>query len=104
MKWLLPGNAILNTISVKIIEDILPEEQTNQEPDEEEEEIEHEAITQKPTCNKATEHLNVLCLVERISEEPQQIWKTLWDTENYILQQTEKNYKQSRMDNFFKKL
>jgi hypothetical protein len=102
MKWFLPGNAILNMISVKIIEYILPEEQTNQGPYEEE--VEHEAITQKPTCNKTTEHLNVLCLVERISEEPQQIWKTLWDTENYILQQTEKNYKQSRMDNFFKKL
>jgi hypothetical protein len=54
---------------------------------EEEEEDEYEdAVTQKPTCIEETEHLNALrCCVESISEVPQQIWKTLWDMENYIL-------------------
>jgi hypothetical protein len=37
-------------------EDILPEQQTNQEPDEAESNEHEEAITQKPTCNEATEH------------------------------------------------
>jgi hypothetical protein len=70
-----------------------------------EEDKHEEAIAQKPTYNEAIEHLNALqCFVESISEVPQQIWKTLWDMENYIFQQTEKNYKQSALDNFFKKL
>jgi hypothetical protein len=76
MKWCLPGKAMLNMhINVKRIEGMLSEQQTNQEPDEEEEEEdEHEeAITQKPTCNEAIEHLNALqCFVESISEVPQQ--------------------------------
>jgi hypothetical protein len=97
-KWFLPGKAMLNMqINVQCIEDILSEQQTNQEPDEEEDKHE-EAITQKPICIKATEYLNaLLCFVRFIAEVPQQIWKTL-------LQQTEKNYKQSTPDNFFKKL
>jgi hypothetical protein len=105
MKWFLPGKTMLNMhINVRSIEGILPEQQTNQELDEEEDE-EHEATTQKPTCNEATEHMNALrCFVDSIPEVPQQIWKTLWDMENYILQQTERTYKQSTLDNFFKKL
>jgi hypothetical protein len=43
MKWFLPRKAMLNThINVKSIEDILPEQHTNQEPDEEGEEDKHE--------------------------------------------------------------
>jgi hypothetical protein len=68
----------------------LSEQQTNQEPDEEEEH--EEAISQKPTCSEAIEHLIALQhSVEGISEVPQQIWETLRDMENYLLQQTEKN-------------
>jgi hypothetical protein len=100
MKWFLPGQATLNThINVKSIEDILYEQQTNQEPDEEEDKHE-EAITQKTTCNEAIEHLNALqCFVE----VPRQIWTPLWDMEKHIFQQTEKNYKQSTQENLFKK-
>lgn len=40
------------------IADILFEKQTNQEPDDQD--GYEEAITQKPKCNEATEHLNAL--------------------------------------------
>jgi hypothetical protein len=46
-------------INIKYTEDILSEQQTNLEPEEEKDEHE-EAITQKPTCNDAFEHLNAL--------------------------------------------
>jgi hypothetical protein len=42
--------------------------------------------------------------MDSISEVTQQIWQTLWNMENYIFEQTENNYKQSTLDNFFKKL
>jgi hypothetical protein len=88
-----PEKATLNThINVKkVLEDLLSEHETNQEPDKEEVKYE-EAIAQKPTCNQAIEYLNALqCFVQSISEVPQQICMTLWDVENYVLQQTEKN-------------
>jgi hypothetical protein len=48
----LAGKAMLNIhIEVKSTEDILSEQQTNQEPDEEEDKHE-EAVTQTPTYNK----------------------------------------------------
>jgi hypothetical protein len=48
------------TCGKQSIEDILHEQQTNQEPDEAESDEHEEAITQKPTCNEATEHYNPL--------------------------------------------
>jgi protein tyrosine/serine phosphatase len=60
----LPRKAKLNKHNIKSIEDILSEQRTNQEPDEWEDDEHEEAITQKPACNKATEHLNALrCFV-----------------------------------------
>jgi hypothetical protein len=54
MKRFLSGKAVLNThINVKSIEDILSEQQTNQEPDEEEDK--HEAV-----ITHAARPLNVL--------------------------------------------
>jgi hypothetical protein len=48
--------------------------------EDEEDKEEEEAITQKPTCNEAFEHLNALWWsVESISEVPQQMWKAIWD-------------------------
>jgi hypothetical protein len=64
----LAGKAMLNIhIEVKSIEDILSEQQTNQEPDEEEDKHE-EAVTQMPTYNKAIEHLNALQCLWRASQ------------------------------------
>jgi hypothetical protein len=54
--------------------------------------IRRKSNMKKPTCNQAIEYLNALqCFVQCISEVPQQICMTLWDMENYVLQQTEKN-------------
>jgi hypothetical protein len=65
------------TCGERSIEDILSEQQTDQEPDNEDKAEHEEAISQKPTCNNAIEHLNALQrFVEGISEVPQQIWKT----------------------------
>jgi hypothetical protein len=59
MKRFLPGKAMLNIhINVTTTEDILSKQQTNQEPDKVDKH--EEAITQKPTCNKAIEHMNAL--------------------------------------------
>jgi hypothetical protein len=91
---------MVNMQIVNSTEGTLSEQQTNQEPDEK-----GRTNMKKPTCNEASEHLNGLrCFMESISKVPQQIWKTLWDMENYILQQTKENYKQYTLDNFLKKL
>jgi hypothetical protein len=98
MKWLLHGRATLymhiNVKRLKIyyLSNRLIKNQMRKRGEDKYE----EAITQKPTCNEAIEHLNALrCFVESISDMLQQIRKTVWDMENY---------KESKLDNFFKKL
>ena len=52
-----------------------------------------ETMTQKLTCKEVIEHLIHCGIWGDTLELPQQVRKTTYDAENYILQQMEKNYK-----------
>jgi formiminotetrahydrofolate cyclodeaminase len=62
MKWFLAVKTMLLNmhINIKIIEDILFQQQTNKNTEEVEDDECEEATTRKPTCNEAIEHLNAL--------------------------------------------
>jgi hypothetical protein len=52
-----------------------------------------ETMTQKLTCKEVIEHLIHCGIWGDTLELPQQVRKTTYEAENYILQQMEKNYK-----------
>lgn len=89
----------VQTCASQDIEDICAEQEEECDDEEDEDDA---AAPPKPSCSDATECVDRLKhFLACTTDAPSSIWSNLWNLENYVLSQAQKNCKQKKINDFF---